>query len=143
VRRCTNERGDRTRVIVYLRAAMNLTSVTYHSKLPSQPWRPVVCDCSRAERAARPEDHDPDWDDGQEMGSLPAESESQRGWGEYEWEGPPGDPFFPSLGPSNPTGRYKTGSVISCVFAGDHACLHGGWVRWVGRQAMGGLGVRV
>jgi hypothetical protein len=98
--RATNEAGDRTRVIVYLRCVMNLTTQTYYSKVRERVWQgesmvSVCSDSSVLEEAdiiaSLPEDSD---------------SDSQRESDEYEWEGPPGDIFFPELSSHYPQGRW-------------------------------------
>lgn len=96
--RATNKEGDRTRVIVYLRRVMGLENTTYQSVLPQIPWRPVAdSDSASAENECSSIfsiDH------------LLDEEESDRGSGEFEWEGPPGDPLFPDIYPHLPQGRY-------------------------------------
>ncbi len=98
--RATNEAGDRTRVIVYLRCVMNLTTQTYYSKVKERVWQgtsmlSMCSDSSVLEEAdiiaSLPEDSD---------------SDSQRESDEYEWEGPPGDIFFPELSSHYPQGRW-------------------------------------
>ena len=117
--KATNARGDRTRVIVYLRSVMNLTNTSYRSMLPSHPWRPLYADDSQ--QVEREEAERVEQEGGVGAGALSAgvgagadcydldeldgEEESERGTDEYEWEGPPGDPIFPSPTP-HPKGRW-------------------------------------
>lgn len=90
-------------MIVYLRSVMNLTTQTYHSKVARHVWLGPLASASSDSAALGEADS---------MGSLPedSDSDSERESGEYEWQGPPGNPMFPD--PSLLSGRYPEGRWV-------------------------------
>ena len=83
-------------MIVYLRRIMGLENVTYRSMLPQNEWQPISeAGSDSSDRRNREENWIESFED----------EESDRGEGEYEWEGPPGDPLFPDVYPYFPRGR--------------------------------------
>ena len=91
--RVTNARGDRTRVIVFLRQLMNLTNVAYHSMEPAEPHSLRPSQESDSHDLC-PEAH------GCGITELKDDEDSEELLtdGLYEWQGPPGNEVFPELG---------------------------------------------
>ena len=83
-------------MIVYLRRIMGLENVTYRSLLPQNEWQQISESGSESSDRRNREELS--------IQSFSIE-ESDRGSGEYEWEGPPGQPLFPDVYPYYPQGR--------------------------------------